>query len=257
MTWVHPDATFGATRHAGELLARLPDGTIPTYRVGKLLAERLFVDAWDRDGGWWQGPENGRPDQQPAHLVPSCECGWYGAEIPYDVTGGEIPRPGQEPMRDGASRTAQAAWRDHAAAALTAAVPEPHRQALAQLAATAAELAEERPRAALTLSRQLRDLAALLEPLAVAGALAHHVTWDTIGADLGQSRQAVNGRYVKPSADLSDRVHRLTGQTVEGLLSLARGRGTPPPGAATWAEEIRDLLGSPEEDQKHTEPAAQ
>ncbi|MFD4021191.1 hypothetical protein [Streptomyces sindenensis] len=160
-------------------------------------------------------------------------------------------------MRDGAGRTAQAAWRDHAAAALTAAVPGPQRQALAQLAAAAGELAEERPRAALTLSRHLRDLAALIEPLAVAGALAHHVTWDTIGADLGQSRQAVNSRYVKPSADLSDRVHRLTGRSVEELLNLARGRGAPPCEAVTWTEEIHRLLSSSEQDQEHAEPVTQ
>ncbi|MYV60304.1 hypothetical protein GTW37_13070 [Streptomyces sp. SID4931] len=135
-------------------------------------------------------------------------------------------------------------------------MPEPHHQALAQLAGTAAELADERPRAALTLSRQLHDLAALIEPLAVAGALAHHVTWDTIGADLGQSRQAVNARYTKPSADLSDRVHRLTGHTVAELLNLARESGTASLWAVTWAEEIRHLMGPPEEHQEHAQPVA-
>ncbi|WP_329151276.1 hypothetical protein OG275_38170 (plasmid) [Streptomyces niveus] len=242
MTWIHTDDTPGATRHAGELLARLAGGKIPTYRVGKLLAERPFVDSWDHPGGRWQGPEHGRPDEQPAYLVPACECGWYGADIPYDVHGGEVPRPGQTPMRHGASRTAQAAWRDHATAALTSATPDTHHQALAQLAALGAELANERPRAALTLSRQLREIAALLEPLAVAGALAHHITWDTIGGDLGQSRQAVNGRYVRPSADLSDRVHRLTGDTVEALLRTTRTPGTPPPAVTTWQDEVRQLL---------------
>ncbi|ONI48512.1 hypothetical protein [Streptomyces sp. IB2014 011-1] len=242
MTWVHADDTPGATQHAGHLLARLPDGTIPTYRVGKLLAERRFADAWESSGGRWQGPEHDRPDQQPAHLVPACECGWHGADIPYDVYGGGVPGTGAAPMRNRAGMTAVTAWRDHAAAALTNTGPDSHRQALAQLAATLAELADERPRAALTLSRHLRELAALIEPLAVAGALAHGVTWPTIGADLGQSRQAVHGRYRNPSADLTDRVHRLTGHTVEALLNQARKPGTAPPGATGWNDEIRHLI---------------
>ncbi|MFJ2110782.1 hypothetical protein ACIOEX_02445 [Streptomyces sp. NPDC087850] len=251
MTWIHEDDTPGATRHAGHLLARLADGTIPTYRVGQLLAERGFADSWDHDGGWWQGPEPGRPDEQPAHLVPACECGWRGPDIPYDVHGGEVPRRGESPMRDGAGRTALDTWRDHAASALTATGPETHRQALAHLAATLAELADERPRAALTLVRQLRELAALAEPLAVAGALAHRITWDTIGADLGQSRQAVHGRYKRPSADLTDRVHRLTGDTVDALLKSTRTPGTPPPATSTWQDEIRHLLiTTPQKDQE-------
>ncbi|MGW3091729.1 hypothetical protein [Streptomyces sp. NPDC001108] len=247
MTWIHEDDTPGATRHAGYLLARLADGTIPTYRVGKLLAERTFADSWDGDGGWWQGPDQGRPDEQPAQLVPACECGWYGPDLPYDIEGGHTTPPpyGGQPMRDAGSRAAMQVWRDHAAAALTSTGPAPARQQLAQLGGTLAELADERPRAALTLIRQMREIAALIEPLAIAGALRHHITWDTIGSDLRQTRQAVNGRYRKPSADLSARVNRLTGTTVETLLTRPRKSGSPPPGIRKAREEIRSLLLEP------------
>ncbi len=123
-------------------------------------------------------------------------------------------------------------WQAHATAALSAAVPDGCRDRLAALTAALGELADERPRAALSAARQLREIAGLIEPLAVAEALAHSVPWETIGTDLGQTKQAVNRRCTNPSRTLSARVEQLVGTNVETLLATARNRvpGTRPPG---------------------------
>ncbi|WP_158713520.1 hypothetical protein [Streptomyces sp. NRRL F-525] len=219
--------TPDSARHVGRLLGRLPDGTIPTERIGAALYEREFNDAAMEPGGTWSGTEP--PDVQPAYLVPSCRCGWRGPEMPYDPHAG-VWSGGR--YHNGQDLDAHRVWKAHATAALVPAVPEGHRERLARFADPLGELADERPRAALTLARQLRELADHLEPLAVAEALAHGVPWETIGADLGQTKQAAHGRYQqRPSADLEDRVQALTGGSVTTLLDAARNRrpGTPPP----------------------------
>jgi hypothetical protein len=134
-------------------------------------------------------------------------------------------------------------WQAHATAALSAAVPDGCRDRLAALTAALGELADERPRAALSVARQLREIAGLIEPLAVAEALAHSVPWETIGTDLGQTKQAVNRRCTNPSRTLSARVEQLAGTNVETLLATARNRvpGTRPPGI-DWASAARRVV---------------
>lgn len=242
MAWQLENSPDGG-RHAGHVLGRLLDGTIPTYRIGAAQYERHFTDTQDEPGGTWSGD---RPlDEQPAYLVPACRCGWRGPAVRYDPHGGQWSG-GR--YHNGQELDAYRVWKAHATAALSAAVPDGHREQLAELASTLGELADERPRAALTLARQLRELADHLEPLAVAEALAHSVPWEAIGADLGQTKQAAHGRYTRhPSADLDRRVRDLTGDSVAALLTAARERrpGTPPPGHAGWTGTVARILHHP------------
>ncbi|MEU9167698.1 hypothetical protein AB0D34_07865 [Streptomyces sp. NPDC048420] len=246
MAWLHPDDIRSSPRHEGFLYARLADGTIPTYRAGQALYEWEFNDHWNADGGWWHGgPDQQRPTPQPAALVPSCQCGWRGPDLPYYPNGGQKTTELYCCMQgDHALR----AWQDHATAALTATVPDEHREQLARLAGPLGKLADARPRAALVLARQLRELADHLEPLAVAQALAHGVPWEAIGTDLGQTKQAAHGRYQRhPSTDLEQRVQALTGGSVAALLDGARNHrpGTPPSGHSEWAAAAARILGDP------------
>ncbi|MGW1839621.1 hypothetical protein [Streptomyces sp. NPDC002067] len=233
MEWIHPDDPDG-TRHAGRQLARLTDGTIPTYRTGQVLREREY----DADGEWWRGPDRDRPAGPPAALVPDCLCGWRGTDVPY---------PHDDlPASEMAARTAAGRWHAHAAAALNPAVPGHYRTQAGQLAHHLTELADERPRAALNLARMLREIADHIEPLAIAEALTHRVRWDEIGADLRQTKQAVNRRYSRPSRELTARVQQLTGEDVETLLAAARDRrpGTPPPGHHQWPTVVAWILNT-------------
>ncbi|MEU1121849.1 MULTISPECIES: hypothetical protein [unclassified Streptomyces] len=240
MSWTLTDTDEGR-RHTGYLLGRLADGTVPMYRRGSSYLERTFTDSPGADGGTWNGPEHGRPTEQPAALTPACRCGWRGPDLPYDSG-----PPVAAPLGDGQGHDARLRWLWHATAVLVPDVPDRHREQLAAFAGTLGELADERPRAALTLARQLREIADHLEPLALAEALAQRATWDTIGADLGQSRQAVHGRYVRrPSPELDARVRDLTGDGLAALLDAAKERrpGTPPPGHGQWPEAVRRITG--------------
>ncbi|MFD7539903.1 hypothetical protein [Streptomyces sp. NPDC059819] len=172
MAWTHPADTPPAPRRRGMLLGRLPDGTVTAYRAGAALLEREYTD----DGmgrGHWTGSRRGRPDQPPAHLMPACRCGWRGTDVPYDADAGD--HAGDD--RNERSREAFDAWHRHADAALNPSLGDPDRGRLAQLAEVLRSLADERPRAALTLTRTLRELADLTEPLAVAAALTHNIAW--------------------------------------------------------------------------------
>ncbi|WP_193560855.1 hypothetical protein [Streptomyces alboflavus] len=236
-----------APRHEPALYGRLANGTIPTYRSGgRALYERQFTDDWTGPGGWWEGPEAERPAEPPAALVPACSCGWRGADVPYDPHGGPPPPPGGPVLHDAQEQEAQAAWHRHYVAATLELRPPGYDARTAALAAPLGELAEDHPRAALVTVRQLRELADHLELLAVAAALAHRVPWHHIGADLGQTRQAVHGRYTRrPSADLAARVQELTGgQTVPEFLAAARERRphTAPPTSVGWPAAVRRIL---------------
>ncbi|MEU6332829.1 hypothetical protein ABZ851_37130 [Streptomyces sp. NPDC047049] len=228
----------GGQRHTGYVLGRLADGTIPTYRSGQALYEREFTDSPNGAGGTWSGPGAADVDQ-PTALVPACRCGWRGPDTPY---GGEALLP------DDAMLEARAVWRAHAAAVLDAQVPDGYRDKISALARNLHELADERPRSALVLARQLREIADHLEPLAVAQALAQGVPWETIGVDLDQTKQAVHRRYGHPSASLEQRVRELTGGSVAALLAVARDRrrGTPPPAPrARWSQAVTRALRPP------------
>ncbi|MGW2724908.1 hypothetical protein [Streptomyces sp. NPDC001492] len=240
-TWLLENTPQGR-RHAGYPVGYLDDHTV-RYRAGGVLHERQFVDAAEGPGGEWTGPGAERLDQ-PSHLAPGCRCGWLGPARPYHPQGG---RRG-DGRYDGQGQEVYAAWQAHATAVLRAEVPEAYRERLAAFAVPLGELADERPRAALVLARQLRELADHLEPLAAAESLAHGVPWETIGTDLGQSKQAAHGRYVRsPSADLERRVQSLTGGTVTELLDAARTRrpGTPPPGHTGWPDAVARILHNP------------
>ncbi|SEF16381.1 hypothetical protein SAMN05428942_7258 [Streptomyces sp. 2112.2] len=250
MLWTHPDdGRGGATRHLGACYGKLADGTIPTYRSGGALHERQFT--YDTDGGTWAGPPHDIPDEPPAALVPACQCGWRGNPHPYHPADG---RRSDEEARDGQGLDAHAEWHHHATAALSPAVPHDYRQRLTDFAAMLGELADERPRAALTVARQLREIAAHLEPLAVAESLAHGVPWETLAADLGHTRQNIHSRYRRPSRDLTDRIQALTGTTLETLLTEARTRrpGTHPPGrywpTVLWRITATEEAGRPDEE---------
>ncbi|MEU5547937.1 hypothetical protein AB0G85_37470 [Streptomyces sioyaensis] len=130
-------------------------------------------------------------------------------------------RRDDEQARDSRHRQAYGAWHHHATAALSPAVPPHYHQQLTAFAATLGELADERPRAALTVARQLREIAAHLEPLAVAESLAHGVPWETLAADLGHTRQNIHSCYNRPSRNLTDRIQAITGTTLETLLTKA------------------------------------
>ncbi|MEU5959262.1 hypothetical protein [Streptomyces sp. NPDC047525] len=236
-----------APRHEPALYGRLSAGTIPVYRAGRALFERQFTDDAAGPGGRWEGPEADRPAEQPATLVPACSCGWRGPDVPYDPHGTPAPPPGGTVMHDVQGQEAQTAWHRHHMAATSSVMPPGYTERLEALAAPLGELADEAPRAALVLVRQLRELADHLELLAVAGARAHTVSWDTIGADLDQTRQAVHGRYVtRPSPELEERVHALTGGTVAALLDAAKERrpGTPPPGHGQWPAAVARITGT-------------
>ncbi|MFI6690041.1 hypothetical protein [Streptomyces sp. NPDC050485] len=244
MAWTHPRDTD--QRHRGTLLGRLADGTVPLYRTNRAaLYEREFRDSPHASGGNWTGPEPGRPTEQPAALIPACRCGWRGPDLPYDPTGGRRLTLDGENRHNDQDLTAYNTWHTHADAALDPALPDVHREWLGQLAEQLRELTGERPRAALTLARQLRELADLAEPLAIAHALAHNVPWDAIGADLGRSKQNIRARYRRPSRGLTQRVHRLTGGlTVEQLITAANDRTphSPPPGIH-WSDAVARIHG--------------
>ncbi|MFF4291015.1 hypothetical protein ACFY0R_37830 [Streptomyces sp. NPDC001633] len=243
MLWIHPnDARGGATRHQGACYGQLADGTIPTYRSGGALYEREFTDHRDADGGRWSGPAHNAPAVPPAALLPACQCGWRGTARPYDPAGGRWGDDDQ--AHDGQQLDVHAEWHNHAAAALSPAVPHDYRQRLTHLAEPLHELADERPRAALTLVRQLRELADTLEPLAVAGALAHAIPWEVIGPDLGRTKQSVHGRYRTPSQELSKRVADLTGLEVKEFLTRARLR-PPRPSGERWTQAVQRIITPP------------
>ncbi|MGX1976860.1 hypothetical protein [Streptomyces kronopolitis] len=241
MRWRHPDDQTQNPRHGGRVLGQLADGTIPTYRTGGgPLYEREFIDSRDADGGTWEGPPARRPADPPAALLPVCQCGWRGTARPYDPAGGRCSHGDSGERHDRQELDAHLEWRDHAAAVLSAAIPQDCRQRLAELAEPLRELADERPRAALTVVRQLRELADTLEPLAVAGALAHTIPWEVIGPDLGTTKQSAHGRYRNPSQDLSKRVGELTGLAVDDFLTLARSRQPRPMGEG-WSQALQHL----------------
>ncbi|MFK0292471.1 hypothetical protein ACIQU6_18610 [Streptomyces sp. NPDC090442] len=240
VTWLLPGDE--EARHGGFVLGRLDDGTVPTHRSGRALYERQFADSSTGQGGTWSGPAQGAPSKAPTALIPACACGWRGADLPYHPAGGVC---GDGTCHDGQAVSAHRAWQSHATAALSAVVPDGCRDRLAALTTALGELADHQPRAALAVSRQLREIAGLIEPLAVAEALAHSVPWETIGTDLGQTKQAVNRRYTNPSRTLSTRVEQIAGTNVETLLTTARNRapGTRLPGI-DWASAARRVMDS-------------
>ncbi|MGW2793595.1 hypothetical protein ACWC9H_27200 [Streptomyces sp. NPDC001251] len=206
------------------MFGRLADGTVPTYRTrGRALFEREFRDDPYTRGGTWTGPEP-RPTDQPAALIPACSCGWRGEDVPYDPDAGRWHTPDLETRHHAQENEAYGAWHRHADAALNPQLTDAHNELPDGIAELLDHLTRTRPRAALTLTRRLRELADNTEPLAVAAALTHTVAWDTIGADLGLTKQAVHARYRRPSRDLETRVHTLTGRTVAELITTATHR---------------------------------
>ncbi|MFH8350224.1 hypothetical protein [Streptomyces sp. NPDC018045] len=255
MTWTHPADTAPA-RHTGYCRGVLADGTIAQYQRGGARIDRRFTDDPQAPGGTWDGPDAATLPL-PRALEPACSCGWTGVRVAFDPDGGRHDTPYGDRW-DWAGDDARREWTWHAEAVFRTDLPQTTRQPLAALAAVLGELAAERPRAALAAVRRLRALADLAEPLAVAHAQAHGVTWQAIGADLDQTRQNVNGRYANPSNTLENRVHRLTGDGVAALLAAARTArpGAPPPGLAGWADAARAALDDTARTDPPQEPAA-
>ncbi len=229
MSWLHPAEARTEPRHRGRMLGRLADGTIPTYRARRALFEREFRDDPYASGGTWHGPQP-LPVQQPTALIPACQCGWTGTDVPYDPGAGRWHTPDLEVRHNSQESAVYGSWHGHADAALNPKLTDAQSGLLADAAELLDHLTRTRPRAALTLARRLRELADNAEPLAVAAALAHTVPWDTIGADLGLTKQAAHARYRRPSRDLEQRVHTLTGGTVADLITAATHRTPDAPG---------------------------
>lgn len=224
MTWT--DLRDTEHRHEGYALGVLADGTTPTYRIRDAIHERQFTDDPYGPGGTWDGPARGRPDQPPAQLLPACSCGWRGTSLPYRPD----PRIDKDPeVWDLTGAGARAQWEyRHVAVMVSNSLPEHAHELSEQLDAALRELADEYPRAALTMVRRAREILDRRELQAVANARVLDIPWAQLGSDLGQSRQTINARYTNPS---QSRAQTYGAADFDALVERYRTRrpGTPPP----------------------------
>ncbi|MGW0786138.1 hypothetical protein [Streptomyces sp. NPDC002913] len=256
MTW--HDLRDTEHRHEGYALGVLADGTTPTYRVRDALHERRFTDDPYEPGGTWSGPARGRPEQPPAQLLPACSCGWRGMSLPYEPDPRIDPDLGVWDLTGARART-QWEYR-HVQVVSSNSIPEDHAERLTELDTALRELADEYPRAALAMVRQLRETIDRRELQAVANGRVLDIPWAQLGSDLGQTRQSINARYTNPS---QSRAQTYGAADFDALVEQYRTRqpGTPPPepGApenpATAAEKVisraRENHGSAESFDRH------
>jgi hypothetical protein len=170
MGWIYEQE--GAYEHEGYAVPVLADGT----------------EGDTARGGWWV--YDGRDGRALAVAVrAACECGWRSdASFPADL--GDQDRT--EGWENGTGP--YAAWWEHVSGGLATTVPPDLSQAVSQVGRCLAQLAEERPLAALEVIARLEQIAASQAPRAGRAARAQHATWDAIGRALGVSRQAAQQR---------------------------------------------------------------
>lgn len=159
------------------------------YRVASDLSAGIGDDPPPRAGdvvGYW----NRHVHQAGIDaMVPACECGWQGTPVPV---------AGVDEAEDLRS-VARIAWRtEHAAGLLAAAPPYDLGRELDGALDRVAELAGDRPVAALALLRQITTRADRVAHAAAGEARRRGSTWEEIGAALGVSRQAAAERFRRP-----------------------------------------------------------
>lgn len=185
----------GTEYHEGYLLGVLGDGSIPVYRDMPL--QMTFM------GGYWSGGLPDDPGQDPAWVLPACDCngsrekGWRGVRVPYSRA-----EHGDNDPDDG-----YAQWQAHIAQVDASTVPAAITAAIGALfdALNDDELRARSPLATLGALKGVRR--GLEEQIRVFAQQAHQqgTSWEGVGRALGVDEQRARALYGETETAASGR----------------------------------------------------
>lgn len=170
--------------HEGHTVGVLANGVIPTYRPGGDQYPPSELGYWE--GGWGGGPEDD-PGEEPAWLLPKCDCGWRGQKEPREPDGAGA-----------AEERGRQQWLEHTAGIDATIAPLALTDAIGDLVTVLESgAAAQRPMPSLAVLHSLQATVewAITETVGAARAERPQPSWAKIGGTLRLGRQTAWERY--------------------------------------------------------------